>query len=99
MAWKNLPYWLKGGICAVAIGIILAIITFTVLNLYPKDVMGLPIGPGGELFFALAVILTLPQIFMEYNLILNLVVSFIFYFLIGALIGWIVGKLRSKKKK
>ena len=96
MGWKNLSYWLKGGIIGIIVLIILLIIGF-ILDLtiqssffpYTLMMIFIPLIPFVLIIEAFGIgfedvifFITLPA-----------------YFIIGAVIGWIVGKIKSKKKK
>ena len=104
--WKNLPYWLEGGLISVgAIMIIylamMAIASLTLLLNIPFLIitMSAIIGiihfflflPGEILFFLSDGILS-SRVTIYGSTIL-------FYFIIGSIIGWIVGKKHSNSRK
>ena len=85
MGWKNLPYWIKGGI----IGLILFLI------LLMASLLNSTVGS----FFALPMILVcLGNLSCLENMlpILGYILLAVLYFLIGNLIGWIIGRIRLK---
>ena len=89
MGWKNLPYWLRGGIVALIIAIILLVPSLIIesipLYIFNLDFIGLIIFQGSILN---------EDIFGVFQLI-TLAIS---YFIIGALIGLIIGKIKSKRQ-
>ncbi|MBS3114557.1 hypothetical protein J4448_05640 [Candidatus Woesearchaeota archaeon] len=101
MGWKDWPYWLKGGV--IAVGIIILVIVFLV-PFGESDLLGvgsvhssgggpywmLPFLPG----FILVLIFNPSTKPLGYFLFYG--TPLILYFLIGAVIGWIVGKIKSK---
>ena|SRR3989344_1812488 len=105
MGWEDWPYWVKGGLLAVTIYIIVTIILIPfgqVKSGYFKDVPYWIMYPN-FVGYLLSLSLTpspKPGPFLDFMISLNnlliFIYSAIFYFLIGALIGWIVGKFKSK---
>ena len=91
MAFKNLPYWLKGILVAFIVVIIISLLTFW--------------NPLGEqfllIFSVLGMVISLlvcgyePGYFCAW--IFSILIGLIQVGLIGALIGWIVEKIKSKK--
>ena len=110
MGWKNWPSWLKGGIIAGIIFIIVLVLSLFIPSLGCNTSKPLP---EGEMYenctpTQLSEILLLPSyiplnILEIHNDYLALSFAFIFsliiYFLIGTIIGWIFGKIKLKKKK
>ena len=92
--WKNAPLWLKSGIIAAVLFIILTIV------LMPT---------GGQSILAYWMIPSLPVFFLtfflerklslswDFVIKLTLLLSVIFYFVIGAIIGKIISKIKSHK--
>lgn len=88
MSWKSLPYWLKGGVIAIVINIILIFLS-VIFN------------PANS-FESPAVLLTLFQVFITQeifnvnNLPALTIISSISFFIIGAIIGLIVQKIKKE---
>lgn len=103
MSWKNWPSWLKGGVIAIEIDLIILVILF----------IGLFISSGEEfmydVFFPL---LGITQLFISSFLYftggigealdifikISILSGLVTWFLIGALIGLVVGKIKENKK-
>jgi len=95
MDWKDWPYWLKGGVIAAGINLLLLLLyyifptpVFSFKKSYNQitSILGLP---------AFVVIGILP--FSIFSIFWIIVVSTILFFIIGAIIGLIVGKVKSRK--
>src|SRR3989344_2414354 len=108
MKWKKLPYWLKGGIIGMGIGI-LAFLGLWIYSLtIPKSIFtGLMIDNRQPnvliilLLIPIGIAVFLTELIGVRNssilgLIFSLLFSFIIYFTIGAFIGWIIGKVKRK---
>ena len=94
MGWKNWPSWLKGGIKAIIIGLILNILFIVPLFFLVQGSVAEVISFIGRY------ILPLWSPIMGLTLLLalkNLIIALIGYFVIGAFIGWIYGKVKSRK--
>lgn len=106
MGWKNWSYWLKGGIVAVIISIILLIIPFLLFLFITVD------GYIGTIFFYIYFISLRISIFPAFLMrfvqgasdssainvtMLIVIISLITWFVIGAIIGWIYGKIKLKR--
>jgi VIT1/CCC1 family predicted Fe2+/Mn2+ transporter len=100
MIWKDWPYWLKGGIVATLIPILVFVVNLVIDVLVP---------PKGEtfLFFFLIVATPALPIFnaffkssIPYNItyIIFVVAILVMYFIVGSVIGWIVGKRKTKSR-
>src|SRR3989338_3075916 len=91
MGWKDLPYWLKGGIILIAIRIIAPILSL-ILGIYiPAEVF--------PRVFLIGTFLNIFAKFLTYNLpILDLLVNFVEAFIVGIILGWIYGKIRAEPK-
>lgn len=90
MSWKNWPYWVKGGIIGLVIGLILIIVGTICLPFagFP------PQCPS-------TIILHLPLILLSYflkDIYLGYIVLILISIIIGALIGFIIGKVKSSKR-
>ncbi|HEY4511652.1 MAG TPA: hypothetical protein VJH55_02315 [Candidatus Paceibacterota bacterium] len=93
----NKRYWLKGGILAVVINLVL----FGFM--YGCDSF-IPIAGEG---FGCGVLFGLPLLpilmFLGYltsgnvSFSVGLITAFVFWFLIGAILGWLYGKIKNKK--
>lgn len=106
MGWKTIPTWLKGGIIASIIYILIAIS----INFGCSNVSGTIFNGGSAsrcfgfaiLFLAISSpglgILSLLNINYSQNSFLVIIVTLIAYFIIGALIGTIVNKIKSRSK-
>lgn len=107
MDWKQLPYWLRGGIIAVIFFIIILVTLILLATNYQQ--LGITREDGGFLFYLGAfflILITLPVIpswgsianesFID--LIPIVIVGLIFYFMIGEIIGLVIGKIKSKKQ-
>lgn len=105
MGWKNLPYWLKGGVIFLVISIFLHLFIKLLYVLTPI------VGISFLIWYPLSWILYfLPSLIIFWNSIFepdtfipivsgtNVIHVFIFYFIIGAIIGWIYGKIKSRKQ-
>ena len=88
MGWKDLPYWLKGGIIAVSINLLVAIFTSS-----SRSEMN-----GIVYAWSLAPLYYFKFFRSQYPNLISLTGA-IMYFLIGALIGWIYGKIKNRKDK
>jgi len=103
--WKNLPYWLKGGIITTILCLIIAL----ALVPFGDDTGGYLILPYWFIptLIGSAIICTpfvwifgplawdnINDFFFHFGFA---VTGIIFYFLIGAIIGWIYGKIRNRK--
>lgn len=89
MGWKNLPYWLRGGIIAIIIFIILVVITSI------SDRQGTS-HPGALIIPLLPGLALTNHTLYRSDLLINGFISLIIYFIIGALIGFIIGKIKNK---
>ena len=93
MGWKDLNYWLKGGILSAIIFVIVFLLAF-----YLDATYG---GHPGLLIFPLIPLIILSSLF---NLDISLTNSFIivillllfFWFIVGAIIGWMYGKIKNR---
>jgi hypothetical protein len=90
MNWKNWPYWLKGGVALLVIGVVCMIIA------YFGD-----LSEGGSIDW-LMVLLTLPFAFSAFfmgatgvSLLIGIVQQSLLYFAAGSLFGWIYGKFKK----
>jgi hypothetical protein len=95
MAWKNQPYWLKGGIIGLIILILLYIISILLIYINLTEYSPLSF---------LAQILLFPLVLCngEECRALIFAVPFIIFFefiVIGALIGWLYGRIKLKREK
>lgn len=92
--WKDWAYWLKGGIIAALVPIIVFIANFLIDSIA---------GTSGEtsLFYFLIIaspaipifdVLLNPSIPYNITYIIFFVSTLVIYFIIGSIIGWIVGK-------
>jgi len=92
--FKKLPYWLKGGIISLSIGLILITTTFLCFPFFKGEgkimcmVFILPIIYPISIFF--------PQI--ENAGIFKIIIPLFFCFAIGALIGLIIKVMKKKAK-
>lgn len=100
MFYKNWPYWLKGGIIGLIVGLISTpfILGF---GLYYGDCIGYCISPVWfKIFFYISgwsiQVLgpTLPP-FMDGLLIILIPATYLFY---GVVIGWLYGKIKGKSR-
>ena len=91
MEWKDLSYWLKGGILSAIIFVI-----FFLLAIYIDSKYG---GHPGLVIFPLIPILsglfTLNVSGIKF-FIIAIPISLIFWFIVGAIIGWIYGKIKNR---
>lgn len=100
MGWKDLGYWLRGGMISLVLGIILILLAnFTTISsgvgFYPNFTKA----QGFLIITALPAILFAEFIgisFSSFDISVKLYLL-IYYFLIGAIIGWIYGKIRGNK--
>jgi len=102
MGWKNWPYWLKGGLIGVGIGIILAVIGIIAVIerplagefLYFVQLIGI-FGLGSFLQTDCVGEACFGNVFIA--LILMPIGYLIKGLLVGAITGWVVGKIKAKK--
>lgn len=100
MAWKNLSYWVKGGVIGLLIILFLFIIAFIYNLIFPPS-SGTEWGRFG-LVWGLLLMAYLPLYWIfgtqieEIGGYGTMIFAIVFYFIIGAIIGWIVGKIRNK---
>lgn len=95
--WKNLPYWIRGGI----IGIVIAIILSLIVILFREFDNPITFFVGLGILFVNLWFAYLINCRFESCLIANLYIFMILFiiesFLIGVIIGWVVGKIKNKK--
>ena len=115
MGWKNLPYWMRGGVIGIIIGAVLTIILLFIIvpNFFNKYTTNLNLYEAHGLYFMILLIfwiVFIPSIFLlaigslgiplwSIFSIIFLALFLIYYFVIGAIIGLIIGKIKSKKQK
>ena len=91
MGWKDLNYWLKGGILSAIIFVIVFLLAF-----YLDATYG---GHPGLLIFPLIPILsglfTLNVSGIKF-FIIAIPISLIFWFIVGAIIGGVYGKIKNR---
>ncbi|MDP3026380.1 MAG: hypothetical protein Q8N63_01635 [Nanoarchaeota archaeon] len=107
MGWKNLSYWLKGGIITLVlvycIDFIGYLIKKSIIYSHPYifgvffHILNSPIW-----IFVSAISVKLYWLMYNANMaptptIFGFIIISIFYFVVGALIGLIVGKIKSRK--
>lgn len=101
MSWKDLSYWLKGGIIASIICVLFFLVSFCFYISANTNPLNEAI--WAFFFFFLS---TYPTYFLlmgiiaktrTFEILLIFVAGIINLFIIGALIGWIVGKVKEKK--
>ena len=90
MKFKEFPYWLKGGLIGLGIGLILVAITFLCTPFFS--------GMGARLTCWIPVLLVMMVFPWSEKGSLILFVYPLFYFVIGTLIGLIVGAIKRKGK-
>ncbi len=115
MGWKTWPYWLKGGIIAVLIYLLISIISLIEFQInYGKSDMG-TLGYWIIMLFGIFLFMFYEKLFLFINylfyqepypnktellpLIVFILLNAIIYFLIGSIIGFLINKIKSKKKK
>ncbi|PIR40361.1 MAG: hypothetical protein COV33_00090 [Candidatus Zambryskibacteria bacterium CG10_big_fil_rev_8_21_14_0_10_34_34] len=90
MSWKNLPYWLKGGLIGLAIAIILIFFLSPLIAwfpwLIPLILIMTPIS-GAMIYFSLGKITSLRKISFGYSLLFGISFVPIVYFAIVADLG------------
>lgn len=104
MGWKNLSYWLRGGIVASVLYIIYAIFTLR-SQIYTLGILNLP---GMVIGFWVGIITRLssnpflstsnPKPISNTLLIIMFLINLIIYFILGSIIGIIIKKIKSSKK-
>lgn len=100
MKFKNFPNWLKGGIIASLIQVVLLLIMGIIvllgwIGVIQDPVWGLLILPPIIIAFFPGMLLLFAGIESKF---LQIIVSIILYFLIGSLLGWMVSRVRLKKQ-
>ncbi len=95
MTWKNLPYWLRGGIISLLIVAVLYLILIS-LSLFTS--LGEVLGGSKNILLTLSLgtYFVLGGESESATIVFGLIVE---YFIIGAVIGLIIGKLKSKKSQ
>ena len=98
MGWKNLPYWLRGGIIAELVFIILILssvyarfISITLTYFITQSI-------GIDDFLFERSIESIPLLNLP-GWIFYIILFSLIFIIIGAIIGLIVGKIKSKKQK
>jgi len=86
MCWKKLPYWLKGGIIGLIVGIVVVLINLIKNKFQFCYTLISEIGGFG-------IITICDYIWRDY------VLPFLIIVLIGIVIGFIVGKIKQSKKR
>jgi len=108
MGWKDLPYWLKGGL----IGVIVAFFSSLIVQLVELNNLGIIREIFAWLNLPGLIIAAFTGFFrIDFfggfgstpaetlkSIIVVFIFNVLFYFLIGALVGAIVGKVKSKNK-
>lgn len=87
--WSNLPYWLKGGLILLAVGVTCTII------FYFGD------WRAGQLVDWLMMLTIMPFAFAGFFVggtgaaLAGLAEQYVFYFALGSLLGWVYGKIKK----
>ncbi len=92
--WKNAPLWLKGGIIAVILFIILTVVLIPTGG---QSILGYWMIPSLLSFILTYFLAGKMYLSWDHVVPLSLILSVIFYFVIGAVIGKIVSKIKSRK--
>jgi hypothetical protein len=98
MGWKNLSYWLRGGVIGLVVGLVVNIITSILENIYSLNIVQtIPSKP--YIVDLLIGFINIPNsiIFAIMFYIFYIIELAFYWFIIGALAGWLVGKIKSKK--
>lgn len=96
MRWKDLSYWIRGGL----IGLLFSILAFSIFIFLPVKCVGL-----SENGTACQPLQGFEAITFNFIIILNaqdkllLMFYFILPIIFGALIGWLCGKIKGMKRK
>ena len=101
IGWKNLSYWLRGGIIGLIISIIFIFIVFAIGVISPMLKFPLLniLGPFQSLFYLVLVMpIEIALLSGMKNLTIPIIVTILIYFIIDSLIGLIIGKIKSKKE-
>jgi len=111
--WKDWPYWLKGGVIGIVVGVMISI-----LNIIPAMFFKIPVlviffwGILLMIFMLIFCGIALPatnfgggilgtcetRLPLYFSAVLSAVIIVGFWFGIGAVIGWITGKIKEKRK-
>jgi len=88
MRWKQIPYWIRGGIIALIVPIFL----ITILLLAKENLLDFVLNPDilEPIWVTLITSPNTPAIWLN---------IFAFWFIIGAMIGEIYSKIKKKNKK
>ncbi len=91
---KQTRYWLRGGILAMLLVVVVALLLFT-LHSFSLQYLLLPIFPG--IWFVLSV--TRASVLGDWSYLIPgaAVLSLALYFIVGSIIGWIYGKIKIGK--
>ena len=98
--WKNWPNWLKGGIIAVSINLILMIIAiiYALIANASRDAIIYLIGLVQIPSFIAVWYASYTNTDSLFEGIIALMLGLTGYFLEGVIIGWLIGKIKSKIK-
>lgn len=108
VGWKNLPYWLRGGIVGSSLNILLFVLILVIAKIFGDYalILAFTIVPFVSPFFFGVSPLFFLDLSLPYNLnipffvyqFLNILIPLIVYFVIGAIIGWIYGKIKVRNQ-
>ncbi len=109
MGWKDWPYWVKGGIIAIIVHIILLpLLLLSIWTSYstpPTDagaigaaiLFGASIGPFISPFIFGILPMPIPFSSVVGYYLIGFIFPIIIYFILGAIIGLVYGKIKSRK--
>jgi hypothetical protein len=92
MGWKDLSYWLRGGIIGSCIYLVLLLLSYVIVISTGNAWVGIGISKIiSSITLPIDYIITLFPFYLPFY-----ITSLVGYFLYGAIFGWIYGKIRSR---
>lgn len=85
MNWKNLPYWVRGGVALVVSNVALNIFDYSI---YTANIHSSWDYKPGIWHF----------LFTTSSVSLNYFLQYLTYLLVGMLLGWLYGKIKNRNK-
>jgi len=101
MAWKDWPYWLKGGLIGIVVGILWLFMGMFIGNSFKVCIsINQSVPPPA---CNLLIIFYIPAVFLgilglsDQGIVTGIILTAVIYFVLGSIIGLIVSKIKSKK--
>ena len=108
MGWKDLPYWVKGGIILASLNMIYSLANMVAINLlniplhllsFNKLLTNISFFPSFEIFRVRVIYPFVIYLGNQTALYRFLLINTIFWLIVGFLFGWIYGKIRKRKEQ